>query len=261
MAETSTSEGLTGASTSTAEGLTEASTSIVPEEVAQFGRLAADWWDPKGASAMLHKLNPVRLKYIRDQVDQHWQADECSRRPLDGKSALDVGCGAGLLAEPLARLGARVTGLDAAPEVIAVARDHAAAQGLEIDYRVGSVEKLRGQFDLVTSLEVIEHVADPGSFLKGLAARLAPGGLLILSTPNATGWSKLLMITLGEGLGQIPKGTHDFDKFITPERMKALLAEAGLKCVDVEGIAWSPTRGLHLSDDVRLNYLVTAVRL
>jgi len=238
--------------------LTGASTSIVPKEVAQFGRLASDWWDPKGASAMLHKLNPVRLKYIRDQIDQHWQADECSRRPLEGKSALDVGCGAGLLAEPLARLGARVTGLDAAPEVIAVARDHAAAQGLEIDYRIGAVEGLKGEFDLVTSLEVIEHVADPGQFLKALAARLAPGGLLILSTPNATGWSKLLMITLGEGLGQIPKGTHKFDKFITPERMKVLLENAGLKCCDTEGIAWSPTRGLHLSEDLRLNYLVAA---
>jgi 2-polyprenyl-6-hydroxyphenyl methylase/3-demethylubiquinone-9 3-methyltransferase len=237
-----------------------AETSILPEEAERFGRLAGDWWDPKGASAMLHKLNPVRLKYVRDQVDQHWQADECSRTPLAGKSALDVGCGAGLLAEPLARLGATVTGIDAAPEVIAVAREHAAGQGLQIDYRVGDVQQLAGTFDLVTSMEVIEHVANPGAFLKALAARLAPGGLLILSTPNATGWSRLLLITVAEGIGQIPRGTHDFDKFIGPDRMKTLLAEAGLKCLDVEGIAWSPTRGLHLSDDMRLNYLVTAVR-
>ena len=234
-------------------------TSIVPEEVAQFGRIAADWWDPNGASAMLHKLNPVRLKYIRDQIDQHWQCDECSRTPLDGRTALDVGCGAGLLTEPLARLGATVTGIDATPEVIAVAREHAAAMRLEIDYRVGDVQELDGRFDLVTSLEVVEHVADPAAFLKALAGRLAPGGLLILSTPNATGWSKLMMITLAEGLGRIPKGTHDFDKFIPPERMKVLLSDAGVTCLDVEGIAWSPTRGLHLSDDVRLNYLVTAV--
>ena len=234
-------------------------TSILPEEVAQFGKLAADWWDPTGSSAMLHKLNPVRLKYVRDQIDQHWQCDECSRTPLDGRTALDVGCGAGLLAEPLARLGAKVTGIDATPEVIAVARDHAEAMGLEIDYRVGDVQQLDGAFDLITCMEVIEHVADPASFLKALAARLAPRGLLILSTPNATGWSKLLMITIGEGIGQIPKGTHDFSKFITPDRMKPLLADAGLHCLDVEGIAWSPTRGLHLSDDVRLNYLVTAV--
>ena len=234
-------------------------TSILPQEAERFGKLAADWWDPDGASAMLHKLNPVRLKYVRDQIDQHWQCDECNRTPLDGKSALDVGCGAGLLCEPLARLGATVTGIDASPEVIAVARDHAAAMGLEIDYRVGDVQQLQGQFDLITSLEVIEHVADPGLFLKALARRLAPNGLLVLSTPNATGWSKLMMITLGEGLGRIPKGTHDFDKFISPDRLKLLLDNAGLQCLDVEGIAWSATRGLHLSDDVRLNYLITAV--
>jgi 2-polyprenyl-6-hydroxyphenyl methylase/3-demethylubiquinone-9 3-methyltransferase len=235
-----------------------AQTSILPEEAERFGKLAGDWWDPDGASAMLHKLNPVRLKYIRDMIDQHWQVDECSRRPLEGKSALDVGCGAGLLTEPLARLGAKVTGIDAAPEVIAVASEHAAAQGLEIDYRNAAVEEISGQFDLITSLEVIEHVAEPQAFLDGIANRLAPGGLLILSTPNATGWSRLMMITLAEGLGQIPKGTHDFDKFIPPERLKQLLAKAGLGCLDVEGIAWSPTRGLHLSEDLRLNYLVAA---
>ena len=237
-----------------------AGTTIVKEEAERFGRLAADWWDPNGSSAMLHKLNPVRLKYLRDQVDQHWQGDECSRTPLKGKSALDVGCGAGLLAEPVARLGASVTAVDASPEVIAVAREHAAAMGLTIDYRVGDVQALEGQFDLITSMEVIEHVADPAAFIKAMAKRLAPGGLLVLSTPNATGWSKLLMITVGEGFGQIPRGTHDFDKFISPERMKMLLADAGLKCCDVEGIAWSPTRGLHLSDDMRLNYVVAAVR-
>ena len=233
--------------------------SIVSDEVRQFAAQAGDWWDPDGSEAMLHKLNPVRLKYIRDRIDQHWQCDECNRTPLEGKSALDVGCGAGLLAEPLARLGAEVTGLDAAPELIAVARGHATAQGLEIDYRAGEVEALEGQYDLITCMEVIEHVADPAVFVKALAKRLATGGLLVMSTPNATGWSRLLMITLGEGLGRIPKGTHDFAKFIAPERMKALLGDAGLKGLDVEGIAWSPTRGLHLSDDVRLNYLVAAV--
>jgi 2-polyprenyl-6-hydroxyphenyl methylase/3-demethylubiquinone-9 3-methyltransferase len=234
--------------------------SIVSDEVKQFAAQAGDWWNPDGSEAMLHKLNPVRLKYIRDQVDQHWQCDECSRRPLDGRTALDVGCGAGLLAEPLARLGATVTGLDAAPELIAVAREHAAGQGLEIDYRAGELEGLEGQFDLVTCMEVIEHVADPAAFVRALARHLTPGGLLIMSTPNATVMSKLMMITIGEGFGRIPKGTHDFDKFITPERMKGLLADASLKCLDVEGIAWSPTRGLHLTEDVRLNYLVSAVR-
>lgn len=236
-----------------------ARTTIVKEEAERFGELAADWWDPTGRSAMLHKLNPVRLKYVRDRIDQHWQGDECSRTPLAGKTALDVGCGAGLLTEPLARLGASVTGIDASPEVITVAQEHAAAMALAIDYRAGDVQEFQCQFDLVTAMEVIEHVADPSTFLKALARRLAPGGLLILSTPNATAWSRLMMITVGEGLGRIPKGTHDFDNFIGPDRMKTLLADAGLECVDTEGLAWSPTRGLHLSDDLRLNYLVTAV--
>jgi 2-polyprenyl-6-hydroxyphenyl methylase/3-demethylubiquinone-9 3-methyltransferase len=234
-------------------------TSILPEEAERFGKLAADWWDPNGASAMLHKLNPVRLRYVRDQIDQHWQIDECSRTPLAGKTALDVGCGAGLLAEPLSRLGAQVTGIDASPEVIAVAQAHAIRQGLSISYRAADLYLLEGQFDLITCMEVIEHVADPAAFVRALANRLAPNGLLVMSTPNATAWSRLLMITLAEGVGQIPKGTHDFGKFVAPERLKVLLTDAGLTCLDVEGIAWSPTRGLHLSDDVRLNYLISAV--
>jgi len=236
-----------------------AATTIVREEAERFGRLAADWWNPKGSSALLHKLNPVRLKYIRDQIDQHWQCDECSRTPLAGKTALDVGCGAGLLSEPLARLGAKVVGVDASPEVIAVAREHAATDGLDIDYRVADVAGLGGAFDLVTAMEVVEHVAEPAAFVRALAKRLAPGGLLMMSTPNATAMSRLMMIVVAEGLGHIPRGTHDFDKFIPPERLKALLGEAGLKCLDVEGVAWSPWRGIHLSDDLRLNYLVSAV--
>jgi 2-polyprenyl-6-hydroxyphenyl methylase/3-demethylubiquinone-9 3-methyltransferase len=239
--------------------MVETGSSIVADEVERFAALAGDWWDPDGASAMLHKLNPVRLAYIRDQVDQHWSLDECSLKPLTGKSALDVGCGAGLLAEPLARLGAKVTAVDAAPGLIAAAELHARGQELDIDYRVAAVEELSGAFDLVTSLEVVEHVAEPAAFIRALAARLAPGGLLILSTPNQTALSRLLMVGAAEAFGAIPKGTHDFEKFIGPDRMKVLLGEAGLKCIDVEGIAWSPTRGLHLSDDIRLNYLVTAV--
>ena len=233
-------------------------TSIKPGEAAHFGAMAGDWWDPDGASAMLHKLNPVRLAYIRDRIDQHWHLDECTLRPLTGKSALDVGCGAGLLAEPLARMGATVTAIDAAPELIDAARAHAAGAGLEIDYRAIGVEGLDGRYDLVTSMEVIEHVADSRAFIASLAARLAPGGLLILSTPNRTAWSRLLTITLAEGFGKIPKGTHDYDAFISPDQMTAMLAEVGLVVDDIEGIAMSPMRGLHLSEDVRLNYLVVA---
>jgi 2-polyprenyl-6-hydroxyphenyl methylase / 3-demethylubiquinone-9 3-methyltransferase len=234
---------------------------VIPEEVEQFASHAGDWWDPRGSQAMLHRLNPVRLAYIRDWIDQHWQCDECGRRPLEGKSALDVGCGAGLLAEPLARLGAQVTAIDPAAELIAAAREHAAGQGLAIDYRVAAVEDIGGTFDLITALEVIEHTAEPQQFLNSLAHRLAADGLLILSTPNATSWSRLITIVVAEGIGAVPKGTHDFDKFIAPERMKVMLTEAGLMCLDVEGIAWSPTRGLHLSEDVRLNYLMAATRL
>jgi 2-polyprenyl-6-hydroxyphenyl methylase/3-demethylubiquinone-9 3-methyltransferase len=235
--------------------------SIVAGEAAHFGAMAGDWWDPDGASAMLHKLNPVRLGYIRDMVDQHFGLDECGFKPLEGRHALDVGCGAGLLAEPLARLGAKVTAVDAAPELIAAAKAHAEAQGLAIDYRAVGVEELDGHYDLVTALEVIEHVADPQAFVASLAARLGVGGLLILSTPNRTAWSKLLTITLAEGFGRIPKGTHDYDKFIDCETMRGLLAKAGMEVIDVEGIAYSPMRGLHLSEDVRLNYLVAAKRV
>ena len=235
-------------------------TSIVAREAAHFGALAADWWDPKGASAMLHRLNPVRLGYLRDQVDQHWALDECNLRPLEGKTALDVGCGAGLLAEPLARLGATVTAIDAAPELIETAKAHAAGAGLAVDYRCVAVEHLDGRFDLVTAMEVIEHVADPQGFVYSLVSRLAPGGLLLLSTPNRTAWSRLLTITLAEGFGRIPRGTHDYDQFIDPDRMRGLLAKAGMEVIDIEGIAFSPTKGLHLSEDVRLNYLVAAKR-
>ena len=234
-------------------------TTISPSEAAHFGALAADWWNPKGSSAMLHKLNPVRLGYIRAQIDAHFGLDEKALRPLVGKSALDVGCGAGLLCEPLARMGAKVTGVDAAAENITVAQDHAEGQGLSIDYRACEVAAIKGRFDLVTAMEVVEHVTDPAAFIAALAARLAPGGLMILSTPNRTMLSRLGLITVAEGLGQIPKGTHDWDKFLTPDELGALLAEAGLHVLDTRGISFSAGRGLILSDDLKLNYLMSAV--
>ncbi|HEX2763405.1 MAG TPA: bifunctional 2-polyprenyl-6-hydroxyphenol methylase/3-demethylubiquinol 3-O-methyltransferase UbiG [Allosphingosinicella sp.] len=233
---------------------------IDPKEAEHFGRMAADWWDPTGSSAMLHKLNPVRLAYIRDRIDQHWSLDECNLRPLEGRWAADIGCGAGLLAEPLARLGANVVGVDAAPENIAAAREHALGQGLAIDYRVGGVEALQGKFDLVTSMEVVEHVSDPRAFVQGLAAALADDGLLILSTPNRTSLSRLMLIVIGEGTGRIPRGTHDWEKFLCPEELCGLLRDAGLEIVDCHGLAWGPARGFHLSDDKSLDYFVAAKR-
>lgn len=238
----------------------EARATIDPREAAHFGALAADWWDPEGSSAMLHKLGPARLAYIRARIDQHWGVDEHELKPLAGKRAADVGCGAGLIAEPLARLGAAVTAIDAAAENIAAARAHAEGQGLAVDYRVGGVEALEGRFDLVTCLEVVEHVADVDAFLAGLAGALAPGGLLILSTPNRTTLSKLALITIGEGTGRIPKGTHDWNRFLTPDELTARLAAAGLAVSDVTGLGWSPTRGFQLTADTSLNYLLAAKR-
>jgi 2-polyprenyl-6-hydroxyphenyl methylase / 3-demethylubiquinone-9 3-methyltransferase len=237
------------------------SSTIRAEEAAHFGKMAADWWDPRGSSAMLHRLNPVRLRYIRERLNLHWNLDEHARRPLDGRSAADVGCGAGLLCEPLARLGADVVGIDAAPENIAAARLHAEGQGLVIDYRTGSIEMLGAEaFDLITSLEVIEHVENPAAFVHGLAQALAPGGLLILSTPNRTPVSRLAMITLGEGLGAIPRGTHDWDHFLTPDELRALIEASGLEVLDTTGLSFSPARGFTLGEDLRLNYLITARR-
>ncbi len=231
---------------------------INPAEAAHFGAMAADWWNPKGSSAMLHKLNPVRLAYIRRAIDAHWGGDAKALRPLAGRRALDVGCGAGLLCEPLARLGAAVTGIDAAPENIAAAQAHAAGQGLSIDYRATGVETLgEAGFDLVTSMEVIEHVQDPALFVRGLADALAPDGLMILSTPNRTPLSRLALITIGEGLGGIPKGTHDWSAFLTPDELEALLVGAGLRVTDVTGLSFDPGRGLVLSDNKAINYLMT----
>lgn len=232
---------------------------VDPREAAHFGALAEDWWNPRGSSAMLHRLNPVRLGYIRAQIDRHWQLDETTRTPLAGKRALDMGCGAGLLAEPLARLGAAVTGIDAAPESIAAAEAHAVGQGLAIDYGVGGTEAITGApYDLICSMEVIEHVPDPRAFIGALATALAPDGLLILSTPNRTPLSRLALITIGEGLRQIPRGTHDHAKFLTPEELSAIVESAGLAILDTTGLKFSPGRGFHLAADLSLDYFITA---
>jgi 2-polyprenyl-6-hydroxyphenyl methylase/3-demethylubiquinone-9 3-methyltransferase len=232
---------------------------IRPEEAAHFGKLARDWWDPKGSSAMLHRLGPVRLRFIRDAIDRHWHADRDSVRPLAGKRALDVGCGAGLLCEPLARLGAEVTGVDAAAENVAVAAAHAEGAGLSIHYVAGELSALDTEpFDLVTAMEVTEHVADKRAFIAELAKRIVPGGLMVLSTPNRTARSRMLLVDGAEAIGLIPRGTHHWDEFVTPDELRVLLAEAGLTMSEPQGIAFSPARGLHLSADLSLNYIVTA---
>jgi 2-polyprenyl-6-hydroxyphenyl methylase/3-demethylubiquinone-9 3-methyltransferase len=232
---------------------------IRPSEAELFGKLARDWWDPKGSSAMLHRMNPVRLAFLRDAIDRHWHGDPGNLKPLTGKRALDVGCGAGLLAEPLARLGAEVAGVDAAEQTVAVARAHAEGAGLAIDYRHGELASLGlGVFDLVTAMEVLEHVADKPAFLAGLAKHLAPGGLMVLSTPNRTARSRVLMVGLAEMVGAVPRGTHDWGDFVTPDELRELLGEAGLAMGTPRGLAFTPAKGLHLSDDLSLNYLVTA---
>lgn len=234
---------------------------IRPEEADFFAKLARDWWNPKGPMASLHQVNPVRMAFMRDAIDAHWAGAAASAKLLAGKSALDIGCGAGLLCEPLARLGAAVTGVDAAAENVAAAAAHAEGVGLDIRYMAGEVAALDiGTFDLVTSVEVIEHVADKAAFLRDVAARLAPDGLLVMSTPNRTAASRVLLVGAAEAVGYVPRGTHHWEDFVTPEELEALLADAGLTVTAKRGIAWRPGKGLHLSDDMALNYILSARR-
>ena len=234
-------------------------TTINAAEAAHFGALAAEWWDPKGSSAMLHKLNPVRLRFIRSAIDAHFGGDGKARHPLSGKTALDVGCGAGLLCEPLARLGGEVTGVDAAPENIEAAKGHAALSGLSINYRAGEIAAQGlGQFDVVTCMEVIEHVVDPAAFVAELVRHVKLEGLLLISTPNRTTASRVFLVEAAERLGQVPRGTHDWDKFLTPDEITVLLEDTGFEVMDMKGIAFSPMSGLHLSDNMALNYILSA---
>ena len=224
-------------------------------EAAHFGRLAADWWNPAGSSAMLHKLNPARLGYLRQRIDGHWGGDPTARHPLAGKRALDIGCGGGLLAEPLARLGAAVTAIDAAPEAIDVARAHAEGQGLAIDYRAMGAESLAAGGRALRPGHIDgSHRAcrqSVGSFVAaaGRIDSLTPGGLAVLSTPNRTARSRLALITLGEGLRLIPHGTHDWSEVHYPRRAGAALDGAGLKIDDIQrnrlfpGAWFHPLRG------------------
>ena len=248
-----------GDATSTAKSNSSRGATIRPEEAAHFSSLAREWWNAKGPMASLHQVNPIRLAFLREAIDAHWGEDVTAAKPLNGKSALDVGCGAGLVCEPLTRLGADVTGVDASTENIGVASAHAKASGLDIRYMAGELVSLDlGAFDLVTCFEVIEHVANKAAFLAQLAASLKPGGLLVVSTPNRTAASRLLLVEAAERVGYVPRGTHDWNDFVTPEELADLLAQANLTMGTPRGITWRPGKGLHLSDDLSLNYAFIA---
>jgi len=231
--------------------------------VALFGGLAESWWDPEGPSRLLHRINPVRLAFVREAALAHFGRAGEARRALAGLAALDVGCGGGLVAEPLARMGAAVVGLDASEEAIAVAREHARLSGLSIDYRAGEADALAAAmphaFDLVTCFEVVEHVADVPLFLGALHRLMKPGGLLVYSTPNRTALSHAVMITAAERLLRtLPAGTHDWNRFLTPGELAGHLQRAGFAVGPVRGLSWRPGRGFHLSDELSVNYLGTA---
>lgn len=238
--------------------------SINPDEAAFFGALAGDWWNPRGTSAMLHRITPVRTAHIRAEAVAHFGLNAKSRRPLAGLSALDVGCGAGLMAEPLARMGASITGIDAAPENIAAAQAHAKAGGLTIAYHCIAVEDLADsgeQYDLITCLEVVEHVAGRDAFFAGLARLLKPGGLAIFSTPNRTAASWAVVIAGAEYITRsIPRGAHDWSRFFTPDELAEALQNAGLTPAQPTGLSWRPGKGFHIGSDVAVNYFLGAAK-
>ena len=235
-------------------------------EIAKFEAMAAEWWDPNGKLKPLHMLNPCRLDYITAQIAAEFDRDLAADRPFAGLRVLDIGCGGGLLSEPMARLGADVVGADAAPGNIAVAQLHATRSGLEIDYRHSTAEDLATageRFDVVLNMEVVEHVADPRAYLAACHDLLGPGGLMVCSTINRTARSFGMAIVGAEYvLRWLPRGTHDWSKFVTPEELSDLLASAGLDPVDRKGFVFNPvTREWRLSDrDLSVNYVATSLR-
>lgn len=240
--------------------------SINPAEVAKFEAMAAEWWDPHGKFQPLHQMNPCRLDYITSQIAAEFDRDLTRPKPFVGLRLLDIGCGGGLLSEPMARLGAEVLGADAAPRNIPVAQLHAQQSGLDIDYRVTTAEDLAAmgeQFDVVLNMEVVEHVADPQAFLTTCQTLLKPGGLMICSTLNRNAKSFAMAIVGAEWVMRwLPKGTHDWAKFITPDELYEMIRGAGLEPVDRKGMVFNPLGwSWSLSArDLSCNYVTTSTR-
>jgi len=236
--------------------------SVDPDEVEKFSRIAAEWWDPDSKFKPLHKFNPVRLGFIRDTICAHFSLT--GDAPLQGLRILDIGCGGGLASEPMARLGASVTGVDAAEANVKTASVHAAEQGLEIDYRHGVAEQLIEQdeppFDVVLNLEVMEHVANPHTYLVDCARLVKPGGLMICATINRTSKAFALAIVGAEWvMGWLPKGTHRFHKLVKPAQIRAALKEGGMSLRAPVGVSYNPlTDQFSLGEDTAVNYMMVA---
>lgn len=243
------------------------SPSIDENEIEKFRKMASEWWDPNGKFKPLHKFNPVRLAFLRDRITQHFNLDETMREPLQGLRVLDIGCGGGLVSEPLARLGAKMTSVDAGEANIKTAMTHAQETGVKIDYRVGTVEALiendEAPFDVVLNLEVVEHVADAHQFIKDTASLVKPGGLIFVASINRTSKAFALAIVGAEYiLGWLPKGTHEFHKLVKPEEVKNALEEADLSMKETTGVSYNPLSGeWSLSSDTMVNYMSIATRL
>lgn len=240
--------------------------SIDPDEVAKFSAMAADWWNPAGKFKPLHRFNPVRLKFIRDTAQAHFGIPAGQAKPLEGLRLLDIGCGGGLVCEPMARLGARVTGVDASQANIKTALTHAREQGLNIDYRAGTAEGLidsgEAPFDIVLNLEVVEHVADAHQFLIDTASLVRPGGLMIVASLNRTAKALATAVIGAEYiLGWLPRGTHDWSKFVTPEEVRTALQAAGMRPAPATGVSYKPLSGSwRLSSDTTVNFMVVSTR-